>query len=168
MRALPSAALLLVLGCGPASEAASLSFMIGESGAMFAVLADSSTESDIEVDWAVEFDNLGPQACPVAVYRWTDFVDPSAIVRPTTSDPQAWPQTVADGELIETGIVEVGGTLTLGPTLVTEPTPSVYGQFLLAACPDARLAVGVRSEATIDLGARSLTDSLGLSLLKLD
>lgn len=164
----PAVLLFAVLGCGPTSDAVSLSFALDERGAMFSVLADSSTESDLEVDWAVEFENLGSQPCPVAVYYWSDWVDPDAVARPTSNDPQAWPMTVDDGELIESGIVEPGATLTLGPSLVGEPAPSVYGQFLLATCPDALLAVGVRSEAVIDLGVRSLTDSLGLSLALLD
>ncbi len=158
----------LVLGCGPTSEATSLRFTIGERGAMFSVLADSSTDMDLEVDWAVKLDNLGSQPCAVAVYRWLEFVDPETVARPTVDDPRAWPQTHEDGELIESGIVEPGGTLTLGPQLVGEPAPSVYGQFLLATCPGAQLVASVRTEAVIDLGVRSLTDSVGLSLYKLD
>jgi hypothetical protein len=56
---------------------------------MFSVLAGNSTESDFEVNWAVEFDNLGSQPCAVAIYQWTDFVDPDTVARPTADDPQA-------------------------------------------------------------------------------
>lgn len=158
------AALGLLPGCGAATEAVSLSFAIDDRGAMVSVLANTSAaDTDIELDWAVKFDNRSAQACAVAVYRWTDFVDPT-LVGPTASDPAAWPQTFADGELVETGVVQANGTLTLGPDLVDDPAPLVYGQLLLATCPNAQLDVGVRAEAVADLGARSLTDSLGVQL----
>jgi hypothetical protein len=171
MRARPLVALLfaaLVLGCGPTSEAVSLSFPIDERGAMFSVVADSSADYDIDVEWAIEVDNLGSQPCPVAVYQWATYVKPYSVERPTASDPQDWPETLEDGELIATGVVEVGESLTLGPTLVGEPTPTVYAQFLLATGPDARLDFSVRAEALVDLGVRVMTDSLGLTLVWLD
>jgi hypothetical protein len=166
--ALLVAALGLVPGCGPASETASLSFPIDERGAIFMVHADTSADgADIELDWAASFDNRRSQACAVAVYRWTDTMVDLELVGPTASDPQAWPQTFAGGELVETGVVEADGTLTLGPSLVHDPAPLVYGQFLLATCPDAQLTVGVRSEAVVDLGIRSLTETFVLRLLLL-
>ena len=159
----------LVLGCAPASEASSLRFNVGEHGAMFSVLAETSAaELDVELDWALEFENLRSQPCPIAVYRWTDFVDPNTVDAPSVSDPLAWPETFAGGELVETGVVEAHGTLTIGPNLVDDPAPSVYGQFLLATCPDGWFVVSVRSEAVADLGARTLTESLGLVLAKID
>jgi hypothetical protein len=162
-------ALGLMPGCGPATEAASLRFTIDEQGAWFTVIADTSADDvDLELDWAVKFDNRRSTACAVAVYRWTDAAVDPAIVGPTASDPEAWPQTFQEGELVETGVVEADGTLTLGPSLVDDPAPLVYGQFLLATCPDAQLDVGVRTEAIVDLGVRSLTESIGLSLVRLD
>ena len=158
--------------CGPTSEHASLNFFVDAQGALVGLDAGTSASgAEVELAWTIELTNLDAgAACPVAVYRWIAEPVPLDVVLPAIADPalESWPEQLeGGGELVETGVVEPGARSILGPELLSEPAQLVVGELGIAACPDADLRAVVDVEATADLGARSLSDSFGLRVLRI-
>jgi hypothetical protein len=156
---------LLASACGPMSEVASLQLAVDEAGTFVGMFASSSAAGQpLSLDWSLVVENHGSAPCPVAVYRWTDALpDPATL---PSSAPEAWPDPWADGELVASAIVEVD---TPAVFEASEPDADVVGVLLgLAVCPDARLVLDVRAEASADLGIRSISEALALELWQVE
>jgi hypothetical protein len=152
-------------GCAPASEVASLQLAVDEAGTFVGVYADSSAARlELSLDWSLVVDNRGAQPCPVAVYRWTDALPDPAILPSSSAGP--WPDRWNDGELVATAVVDAD---TPAVFEASEPDAEAVAVLLgLAVCPDARLVLDVRAEASADLGIRSITEALTVELWQIE
>lgn len=160
--------LALASGCGPASEVGSLRLAVDEVGTFVGMFGASSAAGlELNLDWSLVVENHGAAPCPVAVYRWTDLLpDPAVLPLAPASESEAWPERWDEGELVASAIVDADTPAVFEGS---EADADAVGLLLgLAVCPDARLVLDVRGEASADLGVRSISEALTLDLWQVE